>query len=98
MRYYVQIWRLDVTISWSLDKKLNTSILELLNSSFDNHNKVKFGENFADNLSRHFVFTVYRNKIIENLLNLDPDLLYFAVGSLKLKFLGEGFRHSDTLL
>lgn len=33
-----------------------TSILELLNSSFDNHNNVKFGENFAENLSRHFVF------------------------------------------
>lgn len=90
MRYYVQIWRLDVTISWSLDKKLNTSILELLNSSFDNHNKVKFGENFADNLSRHFVFTVYRNKIIENLLNLDPDLLYFAVGSPKIQIIGGG--------
>lgn len=54
-----------------------TSILELLNSSFDNHNNVKFGENFAENLSRHFVFLrftlLYRNKILVSLLHLDPD-------------------------
>lgn len=56
---------------------LLTSILELLNSSFDNHNNVKFGENFAENLSRHFVFLrlvlLYRNKILVSLLHLDPD-------------------------
>lgn len=52
-----------------------TSILELLNSSFDNHNNVKFGENFAENLSRHSSFygLLYRNKILVSLLHLDPD-------------------------